>query len=394
MNILYDVVMQDNDFILYANRNPLQTKYGNTVLHSNARFLRSAVNSEIIFPGRNISPLKLLERLIDVHSKSCTLFKTGLDTILLNDPFLESANNHLVDLEDILFEKYPSLIDFIFLNSSTLASSFSNFILLKDEKLSNSEFIIQIIRELSIEEQLFIDTLYAENNCGLVIHLLLLKGFLSLGEYAAGIVTRRLKNNHTETISAILEKGELALADIQQSIVSVTQIVIDFLAISSGKNKISVVEEIIQRGEDDQTEFKSTLRWDIRQAKKNPAIEHASLKTICAFLNSEGGDLLIGVRDDGSIEGIETDQFENDDRFLLHLWNLIKTCMGHEVTEWVKTGLQKFGNKTVCRVNCKRAGKPVFLNQNGFGEAFYVRVGPSSGNLEIRTALKYIEQHF
>jgi predicted HTH transcriptional regulator len=107
------------------------------------------------------------------------------------------------------------------------------------------------------------------------------------------------------------------------------------------------------------------LRWDLHQGIKSSAIEHASLKTVYAFLNSEGGDLMIGVKDDGSIQGIETDQFENNDRFLLHLWTLLRTCVGKEVGEWIKTSLQKFGNKTVCRVNCRKAGTPVFLRQKG-----------------------------
>lgn len=394
MDSLYDVVMQDDDFLLYENQQPLLTKRGNIISHPNARALRVAISSEMIFPARKLSPLKLLERLVDVRSNSEILFNPGLEMSLSDDPMLQPGINHLIELGDGIFEKYPFLVDYIFLNSSTLASSFNNLILQKDANQSKTDFIIQLISELSIEEQMFIDTLFSENNCGLVIHLLLLKGFLSVSEYAAGIVTRRLKNNHPETVCAINERGSLALAEVQLSITSGTQIAIDFLSICSNKNKITVVEEIIQRGEDDQTEFKSTLRWDIRQEKKNPAIEHASLKTICAFLNSEGGDLLIGVRDDGSIEGIETDQFENDDRFLLHLWNLIKTCMGQELAEWVKTSLQKFGNKTVCRVNCRKAKKPIFLNQKGFEEAFYIRVGPSSSNLEISTALKYINQHF
>ena len=103
---------------------------------------------------------------------------------------------------------------------------------------------------------------------------------------------------------------------------------------------------------------------------------------------------MIGVRDDGSIEGIETDHFENNDRFLLHLWTLIKTCLGDEVVEWVKTYLQEFGGKTVCRVKCSKAKSPVFLRQKGFEEAFYIRTGPGSHSLEISSALKYIEQHF
>lgn len=394
MDILYDVVLQDDNFLLYANQKPLLTKKGNVISHPNARVLRVAISSEMIFPTLKLSPLKFLERLVDVSSNSEVLFASGLEMNLSNDPMLQPGFNRLIDLGDDIFEKYPFLVDYIFLNSSTLASSFNNLIFLDDKNQTKTDFIVHLINELSMEEQLFVDILSTENNCGLVIHLLLLKGFLSLSEYAAGIVTQSLKNNHIETANAINERGSFALAEIQQSISTCTQIAIDFLTICSNKNKITVVEEIIQRGEDDQIEFKSTLRWDIRQEKKNPAIEHASLKTICAFLNSEGGDLLIGVRDDGSVEGIETDQFENDDRFLLHLWNLIKSCMGQEVAEWVKTSLQKFGNKTVCRVNCRKAIKPVFLNQKGFEESFYVRVGPSSSNLEISTALKYINQHF
>ena len=39
-------------------------------------------------------------------------------------------------------------------------------------------------------------------------------------------------------------------------------------------------------------------------------IEHAVLKTITAFLNTDGGALLVGVSDDGIISGIEKDGFQ------------------------------------------------------------------------------------
>ena len=50
-------------------------------------------------------------------------------------------------------------------------------------------------------------------------------------------------------------------------------------------------DELIQNGETENVEFKSTLRWNIHTQKKDDAIEHASLKTIAAFLNSYGGTL-------------------------------------------------------------------------------------------------------
>jgi predicted HTH transcriptional regulator len=151
---------------------------------------------------------------------------------------------------------------------------------------------------------------------------------------------------------------------------------------------------IIKEGENEVIEFKSTFRWDIRAGKTNQAVERASLKTIAAFLNSNGGDLLIGVRDDGSIEGIESDKFVNDDKFLLHLWTLIRTCLGRDISPYIRTILEKTDDRTVCMVQCQRSNRPVFLRQPGFDEAFYIRVGPSSNAMDISEALKYIADHF
>ena len=57
--------------------------------------------------------------------------------------------------------------------------------------------------------------------------------------------------------------------------------------------------ELIDVGESGEVEFKSTLRWHLHAERMDKEIEHASLKTIAAFLNTAGGTLLIGVNDDG-----------------------------------------------------------------------------------------------
>ena len=55
-------------------------------------------------------------------------------------------------------------------------------------------------------------------------------------------------------------------------------------------------------------EYKSTLRWDIREQRKGGVPEDAVIKTIAGFANSEyGGTLLVGVADDGSVHGLEDD---------------------------------------------------------------------------------------
>jgi hypothetical protein len=394
MDSTFDIVMREDDFVLYSNDKPLYSKHGNEVSHSNTRLLRLAITHEIFPSVQNNLPLSLLLKLADVRAGSLKIFDVEIDEIIKVDPLLSKEQNSTLSPMNEIFLENPFLFDFIFLNSSSIASSLNYFLLRKEENQSVHDYIVQSITEFTVEQQLVLNALICENGGGLMIHILLLGGYLSFTEYSAGILICKLKSNHSETIDSLQQNGENGLKEIQRQLSANASAAIDFLTLCKGENKISVIEEIIKRGEDNLTEFKSTLRWDLRQGIKNAAIEHASLKTICAFLNSEGGELLIGVRDEGSIEGIETDKFENDDRFLLHLWTLIKTCMGQEVVEWVKTSLQKFGDKTVCRVNCRKARKPIFLNQKGFEEAFFIRVGPSSSNLEISSALKYIEQHF
>ncbi len=86
--------------------------------------------------------------------------------------------------------------------------------------------------------------------------------------------------------------------------------------------------ELIRFGETENVEFKSTFRMNLYTGKKDRAVEKAALKTICAFLNSEGGILMIGVGDDGEILGLDNDKFTNSDKMLLHVTNMIKERIG------------------------------------------------------------------
>ena len=67
------------------------------------------------------------------------------------------------------------------------------------------------------------------------------------------------------------------------------------------------IEELITGIEDESVEFKSTARWDLREQRRNKAMEDAVVKTVAAFLNTDGGTLLIGVADDGALLGLVHD---------------------------------------------------------------------------------------
>lgn len=150
---------------------------------------------------------------------------------------------------------------------------------------------------------------------------------------------------------------------------------------------------LIQHGENEYIEYKSTLRCNLFTEKFDHAIEHASLKTIAAFLNSEGGTLLIGIADDGSIIGIEKDLFQNGDKALLHLTNLIKTQLSMLHLSFINMYTETLDDKTIIRVDVQPANIPVYMNCNNL-EVLYIRVGPSTISLKVSEVYNYIHQRF
>ncbi len=150
------------------------------------------------------------------------------------------------------------------------------------------------------------------------------------------------------------------------------------------------VQSLIAKGENRYVEFKSTLRMNLHSKKPGKEIELAWLKGVAAFLNTDGGTLLLGVTDAGEITGLEQDVFENEDKCRLHFKNLIAAHIGAELSKHIRFVLVPVEGKTVGIVHCSRSAEPVFL-KNGNKEAFYIRNGPSSDELPVSKALKYIK---
>jgi hypothetical protein len=88
-------------------------------------------------------------------------------------------------------------------------------------------------------------------------------------------------------------------------------------------------DELLKQQESKTLEFKASLRWNLKENRQDDkAITHSVLKTIAGFLNTEGGDLLIGVADDRTVLGIDHDQLDNDDKFMLHLTQVVRNGLG------------------------------------------------------------------
>ena len=158
-------------------------------------------------------------------------------------------------------------------------------------------------------------------------------------------------------------------------------------------------EELIKRGESKTLEFKATLHWNLKEDRKDDEnVTHAALKTIAAFLNTEGGDLLLGVADDGSIVGTEPDRLEDDDKFMRHLAQVVRNGLGDRAGTCIDPKTQIVQGKSVCVVSCRRSPEPVFLKWKGKEASpdgdFYVRSGPGTVKLPPDSAQEYIRTRF
>lgn len=152
-------------------------------------------------------------------------------------------------------------------------------------------------------------------------------------------------------------------------------------------------QEIIEQGESEFIEFKSTLRWNLKADMKDKKITHAITKTIAAFLNSDGGILLVGVSDDGEIVGLESDRFENEDKMLLFLTNTIKSHLGTLHLDKIHFHTETLKGKEVLRVDVQAGSDPCYLVTEKF-DHFYIRTGPSTTDLRLSKLFDYLNRRF
>lgn len=157
------------------------------------------------------------------------------------------------------------------------------------------------------------------------------------------------------------------------------------------------IKELILKGENETLELKSTLRYDLKEGVVNKKLEFVIAKTISAFLNTEGGTLIIGADDDGNILGLDKDfqtlGKQNSDGFELHLRQIIKKYLNDNFEKYLKIAFPKVEEKEICVIKILKCGKPVFVSFEG-NENFFVRNGNSSIPKNRKEQSEYEKLHW
>ena len=110
-----------------------------------------------------------------------------------------------------------------------------------------------------------------------------------------------------------------------------------------------LIKNLIKQGESEQLEFKEVVQ------------KEAIAKALCAFLNAEGGTVLIGVKDDGQIIGISNAEAQEAE--------LKQYLFGSIIPEpAVTVSTEKIGAKKILSIKVWEGSKPPYLFK---GEIFF-----------------------
>jgi hypothetical protein len=158
-------------------------------------------------------------------------------------------------------------------------------------------------------------------------------------------------------------------------------------------DRISFFVEVINKGESETVEFKSSLRYDFKIKSANKELSKVIAKTLCGFMNSKGGYLFIGVSDDGEIIGIDEDIItlpkKNIDGFLSAFFQVVSDFLGKEFSQYIHTEIIKIKTKDVCCVWIEASARPVWMNDTG-NPIFYIRVGNSTRPLDSKATYEHL----
>lgn len=162
--------------------------------------------------------------------------------------------------------------------------------------------------------------------------------------------------------------------------------------------EISIPEDI-GREEGPHLEYKETFQYNVYTDQSDKSLKLEITKEVAAFGNSEGGVVVIGVRDDDKeIMGLERDYDSMGvewDGFALQVGDVITSNVGNAfAAEYTSIRKSVIEEKVVCTIEVDPSPNPLFTDTEKADNVFYVRQGSSSRPLEGDEMANYISNHW
>jgi len=273
------------------------------------------------------------------------------------------------------------------------------------EDLLNEEYFISTIIPFYLNEANNGDTgypfLYHMKESGFVE----LKNSISSPEYLAMEFQTAQKDFEDEIITPLFEK---ITPSIDMNI-NIDQFTLDF-------------KKYIDGGETGYTEFKSSALWskylnseqidnstskEVRNFGKD-ASKYIIARSIAGFLNTDGGNLIIGIKEkketrNDEIIGIKSEfdklidkSIDGYRRMLIDdvVRKYFEDDVYNNVTKNIKMTFPEIEGNTLCWLQIKKAEKRVFVKTKNNGDIFFIRTDAETREITGQELVDYCERRF
>jgi hypothetical protein len=163
--------------------------------------------------------------------------------------------------------------------------------------------------------------------------------------------------------------------------------------------KTADLELLIAGGESAPLEFKQTMRWDAELQQRSAEVLRASERTVCAFLNTSDGTLLIAVADTGELMGLDHDLQSSSgkktvDEFELKFRGALSASIKPDPNKLVTLSFPYARGIQICSVAVSRAARPMFLVDGGRLSFACVKGNASLSLTDVMDAYDYSRDHW
>lgn len=163
--------------------------------------------------------------------------------------------------------------------------------------------------------------------------------------------------------------------------------------------------ELIKNGESETVELKAGWSYSIKAGRADKEISYKILKTITAFMNTEGGRIYLGVDDDGSINGLEQTDLkiatgsstsQKIDSIKQKIDSLFIGCVKASSSRYTKISFKHLQDKTVVIIDVKKSNEPIYFNDptQGGKDKFYIRMSSRTEELGAGDLIDYVTNRF
>ena len=139
------------------------------------------------------------------------------------------------------------------------------------------------------------------------------------------------------------------------------------------------IDELLKEKEHGRLEFKESLGEESKRKSSYDGI----IKTIVAFSNSDGGEILLGVSDNAEVVGISKllKASGSKDKFELSFRSAIRSQIDGPVDKLYRLKFENIDHREVLRIEVQQSNKRIFTKQRG---DFFIRDGNATRALTVK----------